>query len=56
MAKPKYQSDQEYRSMKKSSSTKKGRGRSKGEIKREQSKSYLAYDEQRQKHNFGHEC
>ena len=56
MAKPKYQNDQEYRSMKKSSSTKEGRDGLKGEIKREQSKSYLAYDEQRQKHNFEHEC
>ena len=38
--------------MNKNSSTMKGRGRSKGEIKREQYKSYLAHVEQRQKHGF----
>ena len=38
---------QEDRSMKEYSSTKRGRGRSKSEIKREQHKSYLVYAEQR---------
>ena len=43
-----------YRSMKGNSSIKRGRGRSKGEIKREQSRSYLAHVEQRQNHDFEH--
>lgn len=34
----------------------KGRGSSKGEIKKEQYKTCLAYMEQRQSHKFDHEC
>ena len=40
--------------MKENSSIKRGRGRSKGEIKREQSRSHLAHIEQRYNHDFEH--
>lgn len=42
--------------MKGNSSTMKSRGSSKGEIKREQYKTFLAYVEQRQSQKLEHEC
>lgn len=42
--------------MKENSSTKKGGGRSKGEIEGEEWKSYLAHAVQRPNHYFEHEC